>query len=69
MNQITSFKEMITKVLNKDTSLAEKIRMLFREQCIMIASMLTAIEMAICVLIETLLPGGVGTMAEGNSPL
>ena len=31
-NQITSFKETIAKVLDKDTSLAEKIRTLFREQ-------------------------------------
>ena len=38
VNQITSFKETITKVLDKDTSLAEKIRTLFREQGIMIAS-------------------------------
>ena len=30
-NQITSFKEMIAKVLDKDTSLGEKIRTLFRE--------------------------------------
>ena len=29
-NQITSFKETIAKVLDKDTSLAEKIRTLFR---------------------------------------
>ena len=29
-NQITSFKETIVKVLDKDTSLAEKIRTLFR---------------------------------------
>ena len=31
-NQITSFKETTAKVLDKDTSLAEKIRTLFREQ-------------------------------------
>ena len=31
-NQITSFKETIAKVLDKDTSLAEKIRTLFGEQ-------------------------------------
>ena len=49
---------MIAKVLDKDTSLAEKIRMLFREQGITIASILTAIGMAIGVLIEALLPGG-----------
>ena len=51
-NQITSFKETIAKVLDKDTSLGEKIRTLFREQGIMIASMLTAISMAIRVLVE-----------------
>ena len=37
-NQITSFNEMIAKVLDKDTSLGEKIRTLFREQGIIIAS-------------------------------
>ena len=37
-NQITSSKETIVKVLDKDTSLDEKIRMLFREQGITIAS-------------------------------
>ena len=58
MNQITSLKETIVKVLDKDTSLATKIRGLFREQGIMIASILTAIGMAIDVLIEALLPGG-----------
>ena len=57
-NQITSFKQMIVKVLDKDTSLAEKIRTLFREQGIMIASILMAIGMAISVLVEALLPGG-----------
>ena len=59
-NQITSFKETIAKVLDKDTSLAEKIRTLFREQGITIASILTAIGMAIGVLVEALLPGGRG---------
>ena len=37
-NQITNFHETIAKVLDKDTSLGEKIRTLFREQGIMIAS-------------------------------
>ena len=45
-------------MLDKDTSLAEKIRTLFREQGISIASILTAIGMAIGVLVEALLPGG-----------
>ena len=67
MIQITSFKEMIAKVLDKGTSLAEKIRTLFREQGITIASMLMAIGMAISVFIEVL-PGGGGTVASGGPP-
>ena len=69
-SQITSFRETITKVLEKDTSLAEKIRNLFREQGITIASILTAIEMAIGVLVEALLPGGGGASAAlgGGEP-
>ena len=59
-NQITSFKETIAKVLDKNTSLDEKIRTLFREQGITIASILTAIGMAIGVLVEALLPGASG---------
>ena len=55
--------------MDKDTSLAEKIRTLFREQGIMIASTLTAIGMAISVLIEVLLPGGGGgAAAMGGLP-
>ena len=58
-NQITSFKEAIAKGLDQDTSLGEKIRTLFREQGITIASILTAIGMAIGVLVEALLLVGV----------
>ena len=65
-SQITSFKESIAKVLDKDTSLAEKIRTLFREQGITIASILTAIGMAIGVLVEALLPGGGGAAAASG---
>ena len=65
-NQITSFKETIAKVLDKDTSLGEKIRTLFREQGITIASILTAIRMAIGVLVEALLPGGGGAISGGG---
>ena len=69
-NQITSFRETIAKLLDRDTSLAEKIQMLFREQGITIASILTAIWMAIGVLIEALLPGGGGggTAVGGERP-
>ena len=65
-SQITSFKE--TKVLDKDTSLGEKIRTLFREQGITIASILTAIGMAIGVLVEALLPGGAAVASGGGEP-
>ena len=61
---------MIAKVLDKDTSLGEKTRTLFREQEITIASILTAIRMAIGVLVEALLPGtrGGGATASGGKP-
>ena len=67
-NQITSFKETIAKVLDKDTSLGEKIRTLFREQGITIASILTAIGMAIGVLVEALLLGGGGAATTSGRP-
>ena len=68
-SQITSFHETICKVLDKDTLLAEEIRTLFREQGITIASILTAIKMAIGVLVETLLPGDGGAAgASGGEP-
>ena len=43
--------------MDKDTSLGEKIRTLFREQGITIASILMAIGLAIGVLVEALLSG------------
>ena len=59
-------------MLDKDTSLAEKIQTLFREQGITIASILTAIRMAIGVLVEALLPGasggGGGAAAASGQP-
>ena len=57
--------------MDSNTSLAEKIRTRFREQGITIASILTAIGMAIGVHIEALLPGGGGgavASGGGESP-
>ena len=65
-SKITSFKETIAKVLDSNTSLGEKIQTLFREQRIMIASILSAIGMAIGVLVEALLPGGGASAASGS---
>ena len=69
-NQIMSFHETIAKLLDKDTSLGEKIRTLFREQGITIAFILTAIEIAIRVLVEALLPGceGAAATSGGGEP-
>ena len=54
--QINQIKESITKFLDKETgTLGERIRTLFKEQGITIVSILTAIGMAIGVLIEALL--------------
>ena len=68
MNQITSIKETIAKVLDKDTSLANKIRTLSREQGIMNASILMAIGMAIVVLVEAFLPGRGGIASSPPPP-
>ena len=57
-NQIYQIRESIMKFLDKETgTLGERIRTLFREQGITIVSILTAVGMAIGVLIEALLGG------------
>ena len=53
--QINHIRGSITKVLDKETgTLGERIRTLFKEQGITIMSILTAVGMAIGVLIESL---------------
>ena len=56
---------MIAKVLDSNK---EKIQTLFREEGIMIASILTTVGMAIGVPIEALLPGGEGGTAPSPPP-
>ena len=57
-NQIYQIRESIMKFLDKETgTLGERIRTLFKEQGIMIVSILTAIGMALGFLIEALLGG------------
>ena len=56
--QINQIRESITKSLDKEMgTLGERIRTLFKEQGITIVSILTAIGMAIGVLVEALLGG------------
>ena len=57
-NQIYQIRESIMKFLDKETgTLGERIRILFKEQGITIISILTALGMALGVLIEALLGG------------
>ena len=65
-NQIRRIKDTILKVLDKDTSLAEKVWTLFREQAITITSTFMAIGMAIGVLAKVLLPSDGGVAAQGK---
>ena len=68
--QINQIRESITKFLDKETgTLGERIRTLFKEQDITIVSILTAVGMAIGVLIEALLGGPtVSTTTSGSTP-
>ena len=67
--QINQIKESITKFLDKETgTLGEGIRNLFKEQGITIVSILTAVGMAIGVLVEALLGDPtVSTATSGSS--
>ena len=66
--QVARVKQTLEKVLNKDTSLAERICTLFREQGITIFSILTALSIAIATIIFAITNVfGVGGGA-GSSP-
>ena len=68
--QINQIKESITKFLDKETgTLGERIRTLFKEQGITIVSILTAVGMALGVLIEALLgaPSATAPKSGGTS--
>ena len=65
-SQVTSIRETIAKVLDKDTTLREKKQTLFRKQSITIISILTAFGVIIAFLVETLLPSGGGSTSQGG---
>ena len=58
--QFNRIRETIRRLLHEDKTLAERIRTLFREQGITIASILTAIGMAISTLVLAVTGGGAG---------
>ena len=67
-NQIYQIRESIMKFLDKETgTLGERIRTLFKEQGITIISILTALGMALGVLIETLLGGPIASAPTPQS--
>ena len=67
-SQINRIRETFRRLLHEDTTLAERIRTLFREQGITIASILTAIGMAISTLVLALTSGGGSAPAPAPKP-
>ena len=67
-SQINRMRETINRLLHEDTTLAERIRTLFREQGIMIASILTAIGMTISTLVLVLTGGSGGAPTPAPVP-
>lgn len=57
-SQVNRIKETIRKVLNEDKTLGERIKTLFREQGVTIASILTAFGLIIGVIVEAFSGGG-----------
>lgn len=66
-SQIQRMRETINRILHEDTTLAERIRTLFREQGVTIASIVTAIGMAVTALVFAL-TGGSGGGAPTPTP-
>ena len=66
-SQISRIRETIGRVLNEDTTLAERVRTLFREQGVTLVSILTAVGMAINTLVLALTGSG-GTVTPPSPP-
>ena len=67
-SQINRIRETFRRLLHEDTTLAERIRTLFRGLGITIASILTAIGMAISTLVLALTGGGGIALAPAPKP-
>lgn len=66
-SQIMRIRETVTRILNEDTTLAARLRTLFREQGITIVSILTAVGMAISTLVLAL-TGSAATVTPTPPP-
>ena len=67
-SQINRIREAINRLLNEDTTLAERIRTLFREQGVTLVSILTAVGMVISTLVLALTGGGSGGSVTPPTP-
>ena len=66
-SQISRIRETLHRILHEDKTLAERIKTLFREQGIMVVSILTALGMIISTIVLAL-PGGSGGGAAPPQP-
>ena len=66
--QLSRIHETMTRVLEGDKTLAERVRTLFREQGVTLVSILTAIGMAISALVLALTGEGGGTVTPPSPP-
>ena len=66
--QVARIKQTLEKVLDQDTSLAERIRTLFRERSITIFSILTPLSMTISTIVITGVFGAGGGGIGGSPP-
>ena len=67
-SQISRIRETISRILHEDTTLAERVRTLFREQGVTLVSILTAIGMAISTLVLSLTGGASGGSVTPSTP-
>ena len=67
-SQISRIRETISRILHEDTTLAERVRTLFREQGVTLVSILTAIGMAISTLVLSLTGGASGGSVNPPTP-
>ena len=66
--QVAKIRKTLEKALDKDTSLAERIRTLFHEQSITIFSILTALSMTISTIVLAITSDFGGGRGAGDSP-
>lgn len=66
--QINRMKETINRILHEDTTLADRLRTLFKEQGITIFSLLTAVGMLVSTLVFALGGGGSGSGSPAADP-